>query len=156
MQHSSNNSMTEIQQLWGSLISRLNHLYDDPKVAQLMNTRLGQYLSSHPVLALTVLLFSAMAVLPVGFFLLFALVTVIMMAVGFVFFEAFLLCVGGLTLLCVLSGIAFLSVMVSFIFNVFYITISNILSRYYPHLTKQGQAQRKDSEFEASRQKQMQ
>lgn len=52
-----------------------------------MNTSMGQYLSGHPVLALTVLLFSALAALPVGFFLTFALVTVIMAAVGFVFFE---------------------------------------------------------------------
>lgn len=52
-----------------------------------MKTRMGQYLSSHPFLALTVLLFSAMAALPVGLFLTFALVTVIILAVVFVFFE---------------------------------------------------------------------
>lgn len=52
------------------------------------------------------------------------------------FLSAVLLFVGGVSLLCVLSGIAFFSVMVSFIFNVFYIIASNILKSYYPHLTK--------------------
>ncbi|XP_041813701.1 lipid droplet assembly factor 1-like [Chelmon rostratus] len=136
MQQSSSSSVTEFQQLWGSWTTLLNRLYDDPKVSQLMKTRIGLYLSSHPVAALAVLLFSAMAALPVGLFLTFALVITIMSAVGFVFFEMFLLFVGGLSLLCVLSGIALFSVMVSFIFNVFYVTISNILKPYYQHLTK--------------------
>lgn len=52
-----------------------------------MNSRIGQYLSSHPVLALIVLLFSTLAALPAGLFLTFALVTSVMCAVGFVFIE---------------------------------------------------------------------
>uniref|UniRef100_A0A671XZQ2 Transmembrane protein 159 n=1 Tax=Sparus aurata TaxID=8175 RepID=A0A671XZQ2_SPAAU len=136
MDHSSNNSVTEFQQLWGSWNTLLDRVHDDPRVSQLMNTRIGQYLSSHPVLALAVMLFGAMAALPVGLFLTFALVTITVSAVGFVFFEAVLLFVGGVSLLCVLSGIAFFSVVVSFIFNVFYIAVSTILKSYYPHLTK--------------------
>ncbi|XP_044036974.1 lipid droplet assembly factor 1-like [Siniperca chuatsi] len=153
---SSSSSVTDFQQLRGRWTTLLNRFYEDPKIAQLMNTRIGQYLSSHPFLALTVLLFSAMAALPVGLFLTFALVTLIMSAVGFVFFEGFLLFVGGLTLLCVLSGIAFFSVVVSFIFNVFYITISNSLNLYYPHLRTQSQVQGKESERETSKLKEMQ
>lgn len=133
---SSNSSVTEFQQLWESWTPLLDRLYNDPKISQLMNTRTGQYLSSHPVLGLTVLLFSAIAALPVGLFLTFALVTFVMSVVGVVFFEAFLLFVGGLSLLCVLSGIALFSVVVSFIVYVFYITISYVLRYYYPHLTK--------------------
>ncbi|XP_070779000.1 lipid droplet assembly factor 1-like [Enoplosus armatus] len=156
MQHNNctSSSATEFQQLRGSWDVLLNRFYEDPKVSQLMNTRVGQYLSSHPVLALTVLLFGAMAALPVGLFLTFALVTFIMSALGFVFFEVFLLFVGGLTLLCVLSGIAFFSVVVSSIFNVLYFTISSILNRYYPHLTKQGKVQGKESECEKLKQTQ--
>uniref|UniRef100_A0A3B4YFB8 Transmembrane protein 159 n=1 Tax=Seriola lalandi dorsalis TaxID=1841481 RepID=A0A3B4YFB8_SERLL len=125
----------QLQERWTTL---LNRLHDDPKVTQVMETRLGQYLSSHPVLALTVMVFGVMAALPVGLFLVFALVTIIMSALGFIFFEGrlFLLFVGGLTLLCVLSGLAFFAVMVSVIFNVFYITIFNILNYYDPRLTK--------------------
>ncbi|XP_073350797.1 lipid droplet assembly factor 1-like [Pagrus major] len=146
MDHSSNNNVTEFQQLWGSWNTLLDRVYHDPRVSQLMSTRIGQYLSSHPVLALAVMLFSAMAALPVGLFLTFALVTTTVSAVGFVFFEAVMLFVGGVSLLCVLSGIAFFSFVVSFIFNVFYIAISNILKSYYPHLTKQGKVHETESD----------
>ncbi|XP_036943459.1 lipid droplet assembly factor 1-like [Acanthopagrus latus] len=146
MDHSSNSDVTEFQQLWGSWNTLLDRVHDDPRVSQLMNTRIGQYLSSHPVLALAVMLFVAMAAVPVGLFLAFALVTITVSAVGFVFFDAVLLFVGGVSLLCVLSGIAFFSVMVSFIFNVFYIIASNILKSYYPHLTKRGKVQEMQSE----------
>ncbi|XP_039979313.1 lipid droplet assembly factor 1-like [Xiphias gladius] len=154
MQHSS--SVTDFQQLWGRWTSLLNRLYDDPKVAQMMNTRMGRYLSSHPLFALTVMLFSAMAALPVGLFLIFALSTTIMSAVAFVFFEVFLLFIGGLILLCVLSGIALLSVLGSLFFNAIYVTTSNILSCYYPQLTKQGNVQGKERKFETSKLKEMQ
>lgn len=117
MEHSGNSrGVTDFQQLWGSWTTLLDHLYDEPRVllalffillfvcfsirannnscvvslpqvAQLMKTRVGLYLSCHPFLALTLLLFGAMAALPVGLFLTFALVTFIIAAVGFVFFE---------------------------------------------------------------------
>ncbi|XP_037647012.1 lipid droplet assembly factor 1-like [Sebastes umbrosus] len=157
MQHSSsNNGVTDLQQLWGRWNTMLNSFYDDPKVAQVMSTRMGQYLSSHPFLALTLLVFGFMSAIPVGLFLSFALVTFIMSAVGLVFFEVFLLFVGGLTLLSVLSGIALFSVMVSVILNVLYITMSNILIRYYPHLIKQGKVQEEESEYETSKLKETQ
>uniref|UniRef100_A0AAQ4PYU3 Transmembrane protein 159 n=1 Tax=Gasterosteus aculeatus aculeatus TaxID=481459 RepID=A0AAQ4PYU3_GASAC len=100
------------------------------QVEQLMDTRAGQYLSSHPFLALNVLLFGAAAALPVGLFLSFALVTLVMSAVVFLLFA------GGLTLLSVLPGIALFSVSASVIFNALYVTTYNIFSRYFPHLTK--------------------
>ncbi|XP_029364972.1 promethin [Echeneis naucrates] len=138
------------QQLQGRWSTLLNRLHNDPKVKQMMETKFGQYLSGHPVVALTVLVFGAMAALPVGLFLMFALVTIIMSAVGFVFFEVSLLFVGGLTLLCVLSGLGFFSVMVSLIFSVFYTTIFNIHSYYDPRMTKKHKVLGKESESETS------
>ncbi|KAM7372011.1 hypothetical protein PAMP_009209 [Pampus punctatissimus] len=143
-------SVTEFQQLWGSLTNQFNRLYNDPKVSLLMKTRMGQYLSSHPFLALTVLLFSTMAALPVGLFLTFALVVIIISGVGFIFFVVFLLFVGALPLLCVLFGLALFSILVSSICIVFYVTISNILNHYYPHLTKGGEVHRKENGCETS------
>uniref|UniRef100_A0A3B3WCH7 Transmembrane protein 159 n=1 Tax=Poecilia mexicana TaxID=48701 RepID=A0A3B3WCH7_9TELE len=102
--HSSNSSLT--QQLGERWLTLMNRLQEDPKVSP--NT--GQYLRRRPFLALALLLFSAMAALPVGLFLLFALITIVMSVVGFVFFE-----VGGMTLLSVLSGIALFSLVVSII-----------------------------------------
>ncbi|KAM6913378.1 lipid droplet assembly factor 1-like [Lycodopsis pacificus] len=138
MEHNGRTSVTEFQKLWGRWTNLLNRFYGDPKVELLMDTRIGQSLSSHPLLALAVLLFGVMAALPVGLFLSFAFVTVVMTAVGFVFFEVFLLCVGGLTLLSLLPGIAIFSVMVSLVFNALYVTVSKVVSRYYKRLTKEG------------------
>ncbi|XP_041852440.1 lipid droplet assembly factor 1-like [Melanotaenia boesemani] len=142
-------------QLWQRLTTLWNRLRDDPRVAQVMSTRIGQYISSHPSLALTLLLFSAMAALPVGVFLTFAIVTVVISVVGFVFFEVFLLSVGGLALLSVLGGIAFFSVLASVVINVFFIAIPSLLRRNYPHLTKRGVNHEKESEGETSGLKEM-
>ncbi|KAM7386861.1 hypothetical protein PAMA_009478 [Pampus argenteus] len=143
-------SVTDFQLLWESLTSQFNRLYNDPKVSLLMKTRVGRYLSSHPFLALTVLLFSTMAALPVGLFLTFALVVIIISGVGFVFLVVFLLFVGALPLLCVLFGLALFSILVSSVCVVFYVTISNILNQYYPHLTKEGKVHRKKNGCETS------
>lgn len=134
------------------------------QVAQLMKTRLGQYLRTRPFLTLTLLLFSALAALPVGLFLMFALVTIVISIVGFVFFEGgwnqvslhshfvlfclffstsclflcllvFLLLVGGVTLLSVLSGVALFSLLVSVIVNTLLFTVPSLLKRY-PNQTK--------------------
>uniref|UniRef100_A0A1A7Y5X7 Transmembrane protein 159 n=1 Tax=Iconisemion striatum TaxID=60296 RepID=A0A1A7Y5X7_9TELE len=112
-----------------------------PDLAQLLNTRIGLYISRRPFLAFTLLLFSTMAALPVGIFLMFALITVIISAVGFVFFEVFLLFIGGLTLLSVLSGIALFSLLVSVIVNALFITIPNLLKQYYPQLFTEKQSE---------------
>ncbi|XP_069380732.1 lipid droplet assembly factor 1 isoform X2 [Paralichthys olivaceus] len=126
-------SGTAPQRMQGSWTTLLSHLTENPDAVQVMKTRLLQYLGSHPFLTLTLMLFGAMAAVPVGLFLIFALVTTIMSAVGFVFFEVFLLFVAGLTLLCVLCGLAFFSVTVSLILNAFHISLSNVL-KYYPKL----------------------
>ncbi|CAL1588346.1 unnamed protein product [Knipowitschia caucasica] len=113
-----------------SLSPLLGQICEDPRVARLLNTRLGQYLRQNPVLGLSALLFSSMAVLPVGLFAVFALVTLVMSAVGFVFFEVLLLLVAGLTLLFTLSGLAFFSVVTSFIFGTVYITFTNLYQSF--------------------------
>ncbi|KAM4717090.1 lipid droplet assembly factor 1-like isoform 2-T2 [Anableps anableps] len=141
MQRSSSNSSLT-QQLGERWLTLMNHLQEDPKMAQVMSTRIGQYLRSRPFLALALLLFSAMAALPVGLFLLFALITIVISAVGFVFFEVFLLFVGGMTLLSVLSGIALFSLLVSVIVTGVFVTIPNLLKHYYPHVTKKESAEK--------------
>ncbi|KAJ0001401.1 hypothetical protein NQD34_006421 [Periophthalmus magnuspinnatus] len=116
-----------------SLNPLLNQLCEDPRVSRFLNSRLGQYLRQHPVFGLSMLLFTSMAVLPVGLFVVFALVTLVLSVVGFVFVEVFLLFVAGLTLLFTLSGLAFFSVVASVVFGTFYMTITNLYSSYYQH-----------------------
>lgn len=130
---------SELQQLWGRWMVLLGRLQEDPRVSVMLNSRVGQYFSKRPFSALAVVLFVAMAALPVGLFLAFALVTVTMSVVGFVFFEGFLLFVAGVTLLCVLSAVAFFSVLVSVVTNTLFITASGLLNLYGSDLTKKIQ-----------------
>ncbi|XP_036794827.1 lipid droplet assembly factor 1-A-like isoform X1 [Oncorhynchus mykiss] len=118
-------------QLRDSLSSMMDSLYKDPKVAALMNTSMGQYLNGHPFLALAVLVFGSMATVPIGIFLTFATVTFIGATVGFVLLEVFLLSLGGVSLLCVLSALAILSILVSLVLGACYITSYNVLNFYY-------------------------
>ncbi|KAM8824956.1 lipid droplet assembly factor 1-like [Synchiropus picturatus] len=108
-------------------------LSSDPRVSQLLNTRVGQYLTRHPSVALAVLLFSVLSALPVGLFLVFACVSILISVVGFVFFQVVLLFGVGVTLLSVLSGLAVFSVMTSLMVTGSYFTISNVLTYFYPH-----------------------
>lgn len=141
---------SKVQQLYKRWSVLLNQLQEDPIVGQLVNSRTGQYLSNHPFLALSLVLFSAMAVVPFGIFITFALVSIIMAAVGFIFFEVFLLFVGGLTLLCVLSGIAVFSVLVAVILNVAFVTTSKLTSCYNTIQTERDLSREKDSGDETS------
>uniref|UniRef100_A0A3Q4G4N7 Promethin-like n=1 Tax=Neolamprologus brichardi TaxID=32507 RepID=A0A3Q4G4N7_NEOBR len=134
MQSSSSESGADFEQLKKRWTALVKHLKDDPRVAQLLNTRLGRYLSSHSFVALTALMFCAMAAVPVGLFVTFAVVTMMISAVGFVF--SFLLFVGGLALLWVLSGIALFAIVASAVVNVLHVTTFSLLNHYYPHLTK--------------------
>ncbi|KAK6312161.1 hypothetical protein J4Q44_G00178250 [Coregonus suidteri] len=118
-------------QLQGSLSSMMSSLYYNPKVAELMNTSMGQYLNGHPFLALAVLVFGAMATVPIGLFLAFATITFIGATVGFILLEVFLLSLGGVSLLCVLSALAILAILVSLVLGACYITSSNVLNFYY-------------------------
>lgn len=103
------------------------------KLADIMSTPVGQYLDGHPFFALALLVFGAMATVPVGLFLTFAIVTFVTASVGFVFLQGFLLSLGGIVLLCVLCGLAIIAFAVSAIFSAFYITASNVLDYYYSH-----------------------
>uniref|UniRef100_A0A1A8PBP1 Transmembrane protein 159 n=1 Tax=Nothobranchius rachovii TaxID=451742 RepID=A0A1A8PBP1_9TELE len=134
-----------IQQLWERWLSLLSRLQGDPKVAQLLNTRIGLYISRRPFLAFALLLFSAMAVLPVGIFLTFALTTFVISAVGFVFFEVFLFFIGGLALLSVLAGIALFSLLVSVIVNALFVSIPNLLKQYCSQPSTEKQCEGKTS-----------
>lgn len=143
-------SSSKVQQLYERWTSLLDRLQDDPIVGQVVSSRTGQYLGNHPFLALSLVLFSAMAVVPFGIFITFALVTIIMAAVGFIFFEVFLLFVGGLTLLCALSGIAVFSVLVAVILNVAFITTSKLMSCFNTMQTERDLSREKDSGEEMS------
>ncbi|KAJ8383970.1 hypothetical protein AAFF_G00212140 [Aldrovandia affinis] len=102
-------------------------LDSDPKIAELMDTSLGKYLNGHPFLTLSLLVFGAMATVPVGLFLVFAMATFITAAVAFMLLEVFLLSLGGAALLCALCAVAPVTVVVSTVLAATYVTASNAL-----------------------------
>ncbi|XP_041086060.1 lipid droplet assembly factor 1-B-like [Polyodon spathula] len=116
--------MQELQSLLNAIMYTLN---SKSKLADIRSTPVGQYLDGHPFFALALLLFGAMATVPVGLFLTFAIVSF----VGLVFLQGFLLSLSGIALLCVLCGLAIIAFAVSAILRVFYITASNMLDYYY-------------------------
>uniref|UniRef100_A0A3Q2WT93 Transmembrane protein 159 n=1 Tax=Haplochromis burtoni TaxID=8153 RepID=A0A3Q2WT93_HAPBU len=84
---SSSESGADFEQLKKRWTALVKHFKDDPRVTRLLSTRLGRYLSSHSFVALTALMFCAMAAVPVGLFVTFAVVTMMISAVGFVVCE---------------------------------------------------------------------
>ncbi|KAK1164869.1 lipid droplet assembly factor 1-like isoform X1 [Acipenser oxyrinchus oxyrinchus] len=120
--------MQELQSLLSAIMYTLN---SKSKLADIRSTPMGQYLDGHPFFALALLVFGAMATVPLGLFLTFAIVTFVTASVGFVFLQGFLLSLGGIALLCVLCGLAIIAFAVSVILRAFYITSSNVLDYYY-------------------------
>lgn len=131
-----------LRPLWESWSCRLNDLQDDPKVSRLIHSRAGRCVRSQPVLAVALLLFAALALLPVGLFLAFALVTLAASAAGFVAVEVLLLFAGGLSLLGVLMGLAIFSVVASLVFNAAYAVLFNVL----PSLAELSKGQKTEAQ----------
>nr|XP_006637398.2 PREDICTED: promethin [Lepisosteus oculatus]XP_015215548.1 PREDICTED: promethin [Lepisosteus oculatus]XP_015215549.1 PREDICTED: promethin [Lepisosteus oculatus]XP_015215550.1 PREDICTED: promethin [Lepisosteus oculatus]XP_015215551.1 PREDICTED: promethin [Lepisosteus oculatus] len=121
----------EMQLLQNRFSAILYTLNSNPKVAQFMETPVGRYLDGHPFFVLVLLVFGAMATVPIGLFMTFAITTFITASIGFVFLEGFLLSLGGIALLCVLCGLAIIAFAVSAILGAFYITATNVLNYYY-------------------------
>ncbi|XP_061606513.1 lipid droplet assembly factor 1-like [Phyllopteryx taeniolatus] len=135
-------------EMWEGWSAVTNQVCNDPKVTLLMNSRAVRYLNRHPLLALAAMFFCATAAVPVALFLLFAVATLVMSAVGFVILEGFLLSAAAVSLLCALSGAAFFSVAASAVFAAFYAAVSNILNYCYKHQTKAAKEYEKDDDDE--------
>jgi hypothetical protein len=60
-------------------------------VIAFLKSPVGQYLDRHPFLALTVLVFVILSAIPVGFFLLFVVLTFLAALVGVILLEGILL-----------------------------------------------------------------
>ncbi|KAH0631918.1 hypothetical protein JD844_019821 [Phrynosoma platyrhinos] len=100
-------------------------------VVAFMNSRVGQYLDDHPFVALSLLIFMAASAIPVTFFLIFVAATTVTACIGVIFMEGFLILLGGVTLLCVLGGLGMLSLAVSGVLSVCYLSLTTLLN-YWP------------------------
>ncbi|XP_012866923.1 PREDICTED: promethin isoform X2 [Dipodomys ordii] len=77
----------DLQELQRKLSLLIKSFQNNSKVVAFMKSPVGQYLDRHPFLALAVLVFVAMSAIPVGFFLLFVVLTSLLALVGVVLLE---------------------------------------------------------------------
>ncbi|KAB5553971.1 hypothetical protein PHYPO_G00044750 [Pangasianodon hypophthalmus] len=97
-------------------------------IAELLNSKVGKYLSDHPFVTLVLLVFGVTASVPVGLFLAFAAVTFITVTAYCIFAEIVLLTIGGVILLCVLCCLAVVAFWISCVLSVLYIIGSHVLN----------------------------
>ncbi|KFQ16925.1 PREDICTED: promethin [Merops nubicus] len=120
--------MQELQKQWHSVVQSI---HSNPSVVAFMNSRVGQYLDDHPFVALSLLMFIAVAAVPVAFFLIFVVTTAIMACISVIVMEGVVIAIGGITLLCVLCGLGALSLGFSGALSVSYIVLSALVNYWY-------------------------
>ncbi|KFP70022.1 Promethin-A [Acanthisitta chloris] len=141
--------MQELQKHWHSVVQIIHSnanvesemFFFHPQVVAFMNSRVGQYLDDHPFVALSLLMFIAVSAIPVGFFLIFVVTTAVMACIGVIVMEGVVIAVGGIALLCVLCGLGALSVGVSGVLSVCYITLSTLVNYW---CASRGQIRKQD------------
>ncbi|KFV15850.1 Promethin [Tauraco erythrolophus] len=120
--------MQELQKRWHSIVQSI---HSNSNVVAFMNSRVGQYLDDHPFVALSLLMFIAVSAIPVTFFLMFVVTTVIMACIGVIVMEGVVIAIGGIALLCVLCGLGALSLGVSGVLSVCYVALSTLVNYWY-------------------------
>ncbi|XP_004373373.2 lipid droplet assembly factor 1 isoform X1 [Trichechus manatus latirostris] len=121
----------DLQELQKKLSLLIESIQTNSKVVAFMTSPVGQYLDRHPFLALTLLMFIAMSAVPVGFFLLLVVLTSLAAFVGVILLEGLVISVGGLSLLCILCGLAFVSLAMSGTITVSYMVVSSLISYWF-------------------------
>ncbi|KAM4829085.1 lipid droplet assembly factor 1 isoform 1-T2 [Thomomys bottae] len=121
----------DLQELQRKLSLLIKSFQNNSKVVAFMKSPVGQYLDRHPFLALTVLVFVIMSAIPVGFFLLFVVLTSLLALVGVILLEGLVVSVGGLTLLCVLGGVGFVSLILSGMTLATYMVASSFINYWF-------------------------
>uniref|UniRef100_F6R1K1 Lipid droplet assembly factor 1 n=1 Tax=Equus caballus TaxID=9796 RepID=F6R1K1_HORSE len=121
----------DLQELQRKLSLLIESIQNNSEVVALMKSPVGQYLDRHPFVALTLLVFAAMSAVPVGFFLLLVVLTFLVAFVGVILLEGLIISVGGLSLLCVLCGLGFVSLIISGTIIVSYMVVSSLVNYWF-------------------------
>ncbi|XP_078274403.1 lipid droplet assembly factor 1-A-like [Rhinoraja longicauda] len=125
----------EMQDLQNRFNTMMHTINSNSKVAAFMNSSLGQYLDDHPFLALLLLVFTIMSAVPVGLFLVFAVVTSLLACIGFIVMEGLMLSIGGVVLLCFLCGMVLISLAISSLLAICYFSFSTTMNYYHSSST---------------------
>ncbi|XP_002756017.1 lipid droplet assembly factor 1 isoform X1 [Callithrix jacchus] len=130
----------DLQELQRKLTLLIEFFQNNPKVIAFTKSPVGQYLDRHPFLALALLVFIVTSAVPVGFFLLLVILTTLVALVGVIILEGLVISVGGLSLLCILCGLGFVSLAMSGMMMASYIIASSLINcRFTPRpLTQQN------------------
>uniref|UniRef100_A0A2K6B1S7 Lipid droplet assembly factor 1 n=1 Tax=Macaca nemestrina TaxID=9545 RepID=A0A2K6B1S7_MACNE len=110
-------------------VSRLGSASSE--VVAFMKSPVGQYLDRHPFLAFTLLVFIVMSAVPVGFFLLIVILTSLAALLGVIILEGLVIAVGGLSLLCILCGLGFVSLVMSGMMIASYVVASSLINYWF-------------------------
>ncbi|XP_046523961.1 lipid droplet assembly factor 1 isoform X1 [Equus quagga] len=121
----------DLQELQRKLSLLIESIQNNSEVVALLKSPVGQYLDRHPFVALTLLVFAAMSAVPVGFFLLLVVLTFLVAFVGVILLEGLIISVGGLSLLCVLCGLGFVSLIISGTIIVSYMVVSSLVNYWF-------------------------
>ncbi|XP_066496968.1 lipid droplet assembly factor 1 [Tiliqua scincoides] len=122
---------SEMKDLQGRWQAVMESVHSNSHVVAFMNSQVGQYLDDHPFVALTLLVFLAASAVPIAFFLTFVLATTVIACIGVIVMEGFLVSAGSITLLCVLGGLGMLSLTVSGVLSICYVSLTTLLN-YLP------------------------
>ncbi|XP_063790492.1 lipid droplet assembly factor 1 [Pseudophryne corroboree] len=134
MAHSESLCKEKMQDLQKQLSSVMHTINNNSKVVAFMNSPVGQYLDERPFMSLALLVFIALAAVPIGLFLTVIAGTAVVACLGVIIIEGVVVAVGGVLLLCVLCGLAILSFGVSGVLSVCYLAVSSILN--YMHTSR--------------------
>ncbi|XP_026560063.1 promethin [Pseudonaja textilis] len=118
----------EVKERW---LAVMDTVHSNSHVVAFMNSRVGQYLDDHPFVALSLMVFIAASAVPIAFFLVFVVSTTVLACIGVIVMEGFVISLGGVTLLCILGGLGMLSLLVSGMLSVCYLSLTTLLS-YWP------------------------
>lgn len=137
----------DLQELQRKLSLLIESVQNNSKVVAFVKSPVGQYLDGHPFVALTLLLFVAVSAVPVGFFLLLVVLTTLAALVGVIVLEGLVISVGGLSLLCVLCGLGFVSLVMSVTITVSYMVVSSLINSWFSSSRPLTQNSRGDSQL---------
>uniref|UniRef100_A0A2D4P7V2 Promethin n=1 Tax=Micrurus surinamensis TaxID=129470 RepID=A0A2D4P7V2_MICSU len=115
----------EVKERW---LVMMDTVHSNSHVVAFMNSRVGQYLDDHPFVALSLMVFIAASAIPIAFFLVFVITTTVLACIGVIVMEGFVISLGGVTLLCILSGLGMLSLLVSGMLSICYLSLTTLLS----------------------------
>ncbi|GCB71665.1 lipid droplet assembly factor 1-A-like [Scyliorhinus torazame] len=134
----------EMQDLQNRFNTMMHTINSNSKVAAFMSSSVGQYLDEHPFLALLLLVFTIMSAVPVGLFLIFAVITSLLACIGFIVMEGLMLSIGGVVLLCFLFGLVLISLVITSFLAICIVTFSTTMNYYHHSSTPSKQEEAAD------------